>query len=94
MEYYFYSLQQATAVPENFNSYRYKKMLTQGLMDISLFSANANQLRSVLEYGASFSALSVIISSLIILSLLLQVSKFDFILKTCAQTVFSSLKVV
>lgn len=32
-----------------FDLYRKKKLLTQGMMDIALFSANANQLKHVLE---------------------------------------------
>ena len=34
------------------NVYAHKKTLAQGMMDIALLSANANQLRYVLEMGA------------------------------------------
>ncbi|KAL4153865.1 hypothetical protein QTP88_001698 [Uroleucon formosanum] len=35
--------------PKAFNLYRNKKLLSHGMMDVALFSANANQLRYVLE---------------------------------------------
>ncbi|KAK7583876.1 hypothetical protein V9T40_004839 [Parthenolecanium corni] len=59
-------------VPEGFNIYRNKKTLTQGLMDIALFSANANQLRYILEH-ASKNAFFYIAAILIVISLILQV---------------------
>uniref|UniRef100_A0A182LSX3 Ninjurin a n=1 Tax=Anopheles culicifacies TaxID=139723 RepID=A0A182LSX3_9DIPT len=34
---------------QNVNAYQQKKMITQGMMDLALLSANANQLRYVLE---------------------------------------------
>lgn len=43
-------------------------------MDIALFSANANQLRYILDHGSMSQAYFYIASSLIILSLILQVS--------------------
>jgi len=33
------------------NAYQHKKTVAQGMMDIALLSANANQLRYVLEIG-------------------------------------------
>lgn len=42
-------------------------------MDIALFSANANQLRYILEHGSHSQAYFYIAASLIIISLVLQV---------------------
>ncbi|XP_075229364.1 ninjurin-A-like isoform X2 [Lycorma delicatula] len=39
----------ANLYPIDFNSYQQKKTLAQGMMDLALLSANANQLRYVLE---------------------------------------------
>ncbi|XP_065205144.1 ninjurin-A-like isoform X2 [Planococcus citri] len=60
-------------IPEEVNVYRNKKTLTQGLMDIALFSANANQLRYIFEHGSTSQAYFYIAASLIIISLVLQV---------------------
>lgn len=56
------------------NIYQHKKTLAQGMMDLALFSANANQLRYVLE---SFDRHPYFYPSIILIaiSLLLQVSK-------------------
>ena len=43
-------------------------------MDIALFSANANQLRYIFEHGSTSQAYFYIAASLIIISLVLQVS--------------------
>ncbi|XP_023025559.1 ninjurin-A isoform X3 [Leptinotarsa decemlineata] len=61
----------STEIPD-VNIYQHKKTLAQGMMDLALFSANANQLRYVLESFARhpFYYPSVI---LICLSLLLQI---------------------
>lgn len=55
------------------NVYQHKKTLAQGMMDLALLSANANQLRYVLERGQrhSYYYASLILISL---SLLLQVT--------------------
>lgn len=42
-------------------------------MDIALFSANANQLRYILEHGSQSQAYFYIAATLIIISLVLQV---------------------
>ncbi|KAK7583875.1 hypothetical protein V9T40_004838 [Parthenolecanium corni] len=59
-------------IPDGFNKYRNKKTFTQGLMDIALFSANANQLRYILEH-TSQNAFFYIAAILIVISLILQV---------------------
>lgn len=59
--------------PRLFNLYRNRKLLSHGLMDVALFSANANQLRYVLE-GSDGNAISVICVALLLISILLQVS--------------------
>lgn len=59
--------------PRAFNLYRNRKLLSHGLMDVALFSANANQLRYVLE-GSDGNAISVICVALLLISILLQVS--------------------
>ncbi|XP_050524550.1 uncharacterized protein LOC126896111 isoform X3 [Daktulosphaira vitifoliae] len=57
--------------PKAFNLYRNKKLLSQGMMDIALFSANANQLRFLIEVDGNI--LNYICILLLIASILLQV---------------------
>jgi len=59
-------------IPKAFNLYRNKKLLSHGMMDVALFSANANQLRYVLE-NSDGSALYVICVVLLLTSIFLQV---------------------
>ncbi|CAI6343804.1 unnamed protein product [Macrosiphum euphorbiae] len=55
-----------------FDLYRKKKLLTQSMMDIALFSANANQLRHVLEtFDGQY--ISIICVVLLSLSIILQI---------------------
>lgn len=57
------------------NIYQHKKTLAQGMMDLALFSANANQLRYVVESsGHPYYYPSLV---LITFSLIMQVSKFS-----------------
>lgn len=60
------------------NVYQHKKTLAQGMMDLALFSANANQLRYVLE---SFSGNPYYYPSVVLISfsLLMQVSDMTFL---------------
>lgn len=58
--------------PKAFNLYRNKKLISHGMMDIALFSANANQLRYVLE-ASDGSAVYVICIILLLISIFLQV---------------------
>ncbi|CAI6344326.1 unnamed protein product [Macrosiphum euphorbiae] len=58
--------------PKAFNLYRNKKLLSHGMMDVALFSANANQLRYVLE-NSDGSALYVICVVLLLCSIFLQI---------------------
>jgi len=58
--------------PKAFNLYRNKKLLSHGMMDVALFSANANQLRYVLE-NSDGGGLSVICIVLLLMSIFLQV---------------------
>lgn len=58
--------------PRAFNIYRNKKLLSHGMMDVALFSANANQLRYVLE-NSDGSALFVICIILLLTSIFLQI---------------------
>ncbi|KAL5240557.1 hypothetical protein ACI65C_007967 [Semiaphis heraclei] len=58
--------------PKAFNLYRNKKLLSHGMMDVALFSANANQLRYVLE-NSDGSALYVICVVLLLISIFLQI---------------------
>ncbi|CAK9829128.1 NijA [Anthophora retusa] len=55
------------------NTYAAKKTVAQGMMDVALITANANQLRYLIEYQRESSTFYVIMS-LIIVSLLLQVA--------------------
>ncbi|XP_050426240.1 ninjurin-A-like isoform X2 [Adelges cooleyi] len=57
--------------PKAFNLYRNKKLLSQGMMDIALFSANANQLRYVIESGGG--VLNYICIGLLLASIILQI---------------------
>lgn len=56
------------------NRYQQRKTLAQGMMDIALLSANANQLRYVVEARDSM-AYYVACLTLISLSIIIQVSK-------------------
>ncbi|KAJ9587205.1 hypothetical protein L9F63_019285 [Diploptera punctata] len=55
------------------NTYAAKKTVAQGMMDIALITANANQLRYILEFGDR-NAVFYTITTLIVISLLLQVA--------------------
>ncbi|XP_011875434.1 PREDICTED: ninjurin-1-like [Vollenhovia emeryi] len=55
------------------NSYAAKKTVAQGMMDVALITANANQLRYLIEYQRS-SPTFYLIMILIIISLLLQIA--------------------
>ncbi|XP_051861767.1 ninjurin-A-like [Drosophila albomicans] len=57
----------------DFNAYQRKKTLAQGMMDLALLSANANQLRHVLE-AETKSAYFFISLSLISLSIIFQIA--------------------
>lgn len=63
------------------NSYAAKKTVAQGMMDVALFMANANQMRFVIEYCSSTGTYTFVMA-LIIASLLLQVSEFSTIYNT------------
>lgn len=54
------------------NAYAAKKTIAQGMMDVALIMANANQMRFVLEY-CSTSGTYTFVLALIIASLVLQV---------------------
>lgn len=58
--------------PRAFNLYRYKKLISHGLMDVALFSANANQLRYVFE-SSDGSVVYVTCVVLLLISIFLQV---------------------
>lgn len=66
---HFYFQLQAIPIPD-VNMYQHKKTLAQGLMDLALVSANANQLRYVLEssnrHPYYYFSLGLIITSLVI----------------------------
>ncbi|CAL7935422.1 unnamed protein product [Xylocopa violacea] len=55
------------------NTFAAKKTVAQGMMDVALITANANQLRYLIEYQRQSSTFYLIMS-LIIISLLLQVA--------------------
>lgn len=56
------------------NSFAAKKTVAQGMMDVALITANANQLRFVLEYSAGSPSYYLVVG-LIAVSLILQVSQ-------------------
>ncbi|XP_071878695.1 ninjurin-A isoform X1 [Bombus fervidus] len=55
------------------NTYAAKKTVAQGMMDVALITANANQLRYLIEYQRESSTFFLILS-LIVISLFLQVA--------------------
>lgn len=59
------------------NSYAAKKTVAQGMMDVALFMANANQMRYVIEYCGSTGTYTFVMT-LIIASLVLQVSRLNW----------------
>lgn len=58
--------------PRAFNLYRNKKLISHGMMNVALFSANANQLRYVFDTGDG-GAVYVICIVLLLISIFLQV---------------------
>ena len=60
--------------PLDVNTYATKKTVAQGMMDIALLTANANQLRYVLESGSTGGLYYYLNVILICFSILLQVS--------------------
>lgn len=65
------------------NAYASKKSVAEGMMDIALLTANANQLRFLLTYNSASQTYYVSVS-LIIISLVLQVSTgIALIFKVC-----------
>lgn len=58
------------------NTYAAKKTVAQGMMDVALITANANQLRYLIEFQRKSPTFFVILS-LIIISLMLQVRIFS-----------------
>ncbi|KAH9628742.1 hypothetical protein HF086_003696 [Spodoptera exigua] len=72
----------AIALPDvNVNTYQQKKNLAQGMMDLALLSANANQLRYVLE-SASTHPYYYPSLTFISLSIIFQVGALIFIFLT------------
>lgn len=63
------------------NSFAAKKTVAQGMMDVALITANANQLRYLIEYQRK-SPTFYLILILIIISLVLQVMQLIFHLDT------------
>jgi hypothetical protein len=59
------------------NTYAAKKTVAQGMMDIALITANANQLRYILEFGHR-NTVFYTITVLIVISILLQVWQMFF----------------
>lgn len=58
------------------NRYATKKTIAQGLLDVALLTANASQLKYVLQVGADNHPFYYLMLSLIIISIILQVSSF------------------
>lgn len=59
------------------NTFAAKKTVAQGMMDIALITANANQLRYLIEYQQN-SPMFYVVMILIIISLLLQVIEYIY----------------
>ncbi|XP_050524561.1 ninjurin-A-like isoform X2 [Daktulosphaira vitifoliae] len=60
-------------IPKAFNLYRNKKLISHGMMNVALFSANASQLRYLLETGNG-GAFFIICVVLLLISIILQIS--------------------
>lgn len=58
----------------NHNKYATKKTITQGLLDIALLTANASQLKLILEVGSAYPYYALLVT-LLSISLTLQVSR-------------------
>lgn len=54
--------------------YQHKKTIAQGMMDLALFSANANQLRTVLQSDETVFAYYYFSLTFILLSIVLQIA--------------------
>lgn len=63
------------------NRYATKKTIAQGMLDVALLTANASQLKYVLQVGAEQHPFYHLMLGLIILSIILQVTTFT-VLKT------------
>lgn len=61
------------------NKYATKKTIAQGLLDVALLTANASQLKYVLQVGEKHEFYSLMLS-LISISIVLQVSEFNVFL--------------
>lgn len=61
------------------NKYATKKTIAQGLLDVALLTANASQLKYVLQVGEKHEFYSLMLS-LISISIVLQVSEFNMFL--------------
>ena len=57
------------------NRYATKKTIAQGLLDVALLTANASQLKYVLQVGYDNHPFYYLMLSLIIISIILQVSR-------------------
>lgn len=57
------------------NKYATKKTIAQGLLDVALLTANASQLKYVLQVGEKHEFYTLMLS-LIIISIVLQVSRY------------------
>lgn len=57
-----------------FDLYRSKKIVTQSLMDIALFTANASQLKVILSLTHNWHVVNIISLTLLVISIILQVS--------------------
>lgn len=62
------------------NAYATKKTIAQGMLDVALLTANASQLKYLLQLGKVHEFYYLMIT-LISLSLVLQVSKFEYFLR-------------
>lgn len=60
-------------------TYNTKKTMAQGMMDIALLTANANQLRYILEFRHEKSSNFLILLVLIACSLILQVTQLNIL---------------
>jgi hypothetical protein len=68
----------------NHNNYASKKTITEGLLDIALLTANAAQLKLLLEVGPAYSYYALLIT-LLAVSITVQVSRVSHALLPCEE---------
>lgn len=85
-----WTIQKSSRYPTTMNVNRYatKKTIAQGMLDIALLTANASQLKYVLQVGKERHPFYTLMVTLISISIVLQVSHFDWLELDCIAIFF------